>query len=88
MKFVKGLIVALAVVGAQPAAARDITDSAGRTVAVPERVERVFAAGPPASALLCARRARPNGNSCAPRCMICPSAAASPGAAIRSVSSA
>jgi iron complex transport system substrate-binding protein len=34
------------------AAAREIVDSAGRAVTVPERVERVFAAGPPASILL------------------------------------
>jgi iron complex transport system substrate-binding protein len=37
----------------QPAAAeRVVTDSAGRQVAVPDRIERVFAAGPPASILL------------------------------------
>jgi iron complex transport system substrate-binding protein len=35
-----------------PSPARDFRDDAGRTVAVPERVERVFAAGPPASILL------------------------------------
>ncbi|HZT46677.1 MAG TPA: iron ABC transporter substrate-binding protein [Hyphomicrobiaceae bacterium] len=34
------------------AEARSITDSAGRTVEVPDRIERVFAAGPPASILL------------------------------------
>ena len=34
------------------AAARTITDSAGRQVVVPDRIERVFAAGPPASVLL------------------------------------
>ena len=32
--------------------ARTVTDSAGRPVDVPERIERVFAAGPPASILL------------------------------------
>ena len=32
--------------------ARNITDSAGRQVEVPDRIERVFAAGPPASILL------------------------------------
>ena len=32
--------------------ARSITDSAGRQVEVPDRIERVFAAGPPASILL------------------------------------
>ena len=34
------------------AAERVVTDSAGRQVAVPDRIERVFAAGPPASILL------------------------------------
>ncbi len=33
-------------------AERVVTDSAGREVVVPERIERVFAAGPPASILL------------------------------------
>lgn len=33
-------------------AARTVVDSAGRSVEVPDRVERVFAAGPPASVLL------------------------------------
>jgi iron complex transport system substrate-binding protein len=44
------LIVLLAL--AQGAAARTVTDSAGRQVAVPDRIERVFAAGPPAMVLL------------------------------------
>jgi len=34
------------------ALARTVTDSAGRTVEVPDRITRVFAAGPPASVLL------------------------------------
>jgi iron complex transport system substrate-binding protein len=34
------------------AQARSVTDAAGRKVDVPERIERVFAAGPPASILL------------------------------------
>jgi iron complex transport system substrate-binding protein len=34
------------------AQARGVTDSAGRRVEVPDRIERVFAAGPPASILL------------------------------------
>jgi iron complex transport system substrate-binding protein len=45
------LIVHLAVLG-QAAAARTVIDSAGREVVVPDRIERVFAAGPPASVLL------------------------------------
>ena len=44
-----GLCLALL---ASSAAARSIRDSAGRTVEVPDRIERVFAAGPPASILL------------------------------------
>jgi len=51
----RGAACALAVllVLAQGAAAeRTVTDSAGRQVAVPDRIERVFAAGPPASILL------------------------------------
>jgi iron complex transport system substrate-binding protein len=35
-----------------PVLAATVTDSAGRTVAIPDRVTRVFAAGPPASTLL------------------------------------
>lgn len=35
-----------------PVAAREITDSAGRKVNLPDRIGRVFAAGPPASILL------------------------------------
>ena len=48
------LLVALGVLAlVWPAAAeRLVTDSAGREVAVPDRIERVFAAGPPASILL------------------------------------
>ncbi|GHD40678.1 iron ABC transporter substrate-binding protein [Thalassobaculum fulvum] len=37
---------------ALPAAARTVTDSAGRRVEVPDTVTRVFAAGPPASVLV------------------------------------
>jgi iron complex transport system substrate-binding protein len=37
---------------AGPAFARSITDSAGRTVEIPDSISRVFAAGPPASTLL------------------------------------
>lgn len=35
-----------------PAAARSITDAAGRVVDIPDKVERVLAAGPPASVLV------------------------------------
>jgi iron complex transport system substrate-binding protein len=43
----------LAVLAAVPAQAeRTVTDSAGRQVVVPDRIERVFAAGAPASVLL------------------------------------
>jgi iron complex transport system substrate-binding protein len=39
-------------IAAAPASARSVTDSAGRVVEVPDHVARVFAAGPPAAALL------------------------------------
>lgn len=42
----------LALVMPALAEARTVTDSAGRTVEVPDRITRVFAAGPPASILL------------------------------------
>ncbi|MGH6897961.1 MAG: iron ABC transporter substrate-binding protein [Geminicoccaceae bacterium] len=46
-------LCALALAGAPVAHAdRVVTDSAGRQVTVPDRIERVFAAGPPASILL------------------------------------
>jgi iron complex transport system substrate-binding protein len=41
-----------AVLASGTAFAAEITDSAGRTVEVPDRVERVFAAGPPAAIVL------------------------------------
>ena len=44
--------LALSTLGATAASARNVTDSAGRSVEVPDRVARVFAAGPPASTLL------------------------------------
>ena len=46
------LALALAVALAEPVAARTVTDSAGRTVTVPDRISRVMAAGPPASAVV------------------------------------
>ena len=42
----------LLALSAPAAAERLVTDSAGRQVAVPDRIERVFAAGPPASVLV------------------------------------
>ncbi len=50
----RSLLAALALLalGATAASARSVTDSAGRTVEIPDRVARVFAAGPPASTLL------------------------------------
>ncbi|WP_226627654.1 iron ABC transporter substrate-binding protein [Alloyangia pacifica] len=41
-----------ACLAASPALARSVTDSAGRVVELPERIETVFAAGPPASVLV------------------------------------
>jgi iron complex transport system substrate-binding protein len=46
------LIAAVALVAASGASARTVTDSAGRKVEVPDRIDKVFAAGPPASILL------------------------------------
>jgi iron complex transport system substrate-binding protein len=46
------LLLFLLVLLASTAQARTVTDSAGRKVEVPDRIERVFAAGPPASILL------------------------------------
>ena len=37
---------------ATAAVAREVIDSAGRKVEVPDRIERVMAAGPPASVLI------------------------------------
>ena len=45
-------VVALLVMLAEPSTARDFQDDAGRIVSVPERVEHVFTAGPPAAILL------------------------------------
>lgn len=39
-------------VTADGAAARTVVDAVGRQVEVPDRIERVYAAGPPASATL------------------------------------
>ncbi len=51
---VRFLVAAVFVFGAlvTTAGARTITDSAGRTIEIPEDVNRVFAAGPPASILI------------------------------------
>jgi iron complex transport system substrate-binding protein len=46
------ILVGLAAFFISPAGARSVTDSAGRKVEIPETISRVFAAGPPASALL------------------------------------
>lgn len=46
------LIVVAFFASVLPAAARTITDAAGRVVEIPDRVERVLAAGPPASVLV------------------------------------
>jgi iron complex transport system substrate-binding protein len=45
-----GLLL-VALLAAAPALARSITDSSGRTVEIPDKITRVFAAGPPASVL-------------------------------------
>ena len=50
----RGVLAGLSAALVAPGAARaaGITDAAGRTVAIPAKVDRVFAAGPPASILL------------------------------------
>ncbi len=52
----KRLIAALVVscISLQPALAATVTDATGRTVEIPDRVERVLPAGPPAAVLLAA----------------------------------
>ena len=45
-------MVGLLALVATPALARSVTDSSGRSVEIPEKIVRVFAAGPPASTLL------------------------------------
>ena len=45
-------IMLAAVMLAQPVSAREVTDSAGRSVEIPDTVNTVFAAGPPAAILL------------------------------------
>lgn len=53
MSALRSLVVLVAsLLFLSPAAARSITDAAGRVVEIPDRVERVLAAGPPASVLV------------------------------------
>jgi iron complex transport system substrate-binding protein len=48
-----GLVAAIALAAIAPAAAaRGVVDAAGRTIEVPDRVERVFPAGPPAATIV------------------------------------
>ena len=44
-------VVAVLLFLAQDATARDVQDATGRTLKVPDVVERIFAAGPPAALL-------------------------------------
>jgi iron complex transport system substrate-binding protein len=46
------LVLAAVLLAAPAAAERVVMDSAGRTVSIPDRVERVFAAGPPGAIVL------------------------------------
>ena len=46
------IVAALLGLAAPAAAERVVTDSAGRQVILPDRIQRVFAAGPPASVLV------------------------------------
>lgn len=52
MRMFAAVMLALTVFSLSTADARTITDSAGRTVEIPDTVGRVYAAGPPASILL------------------------------------
>jgi iron complex transport system substrate-binding protein len=52
MRHLAAALAALVALAHGAAAERMVTDSAGRQVAVPDTIERVFAAGPPASILL------------------------------------
>jgi iron complex transport system substrate-binding protein len=52
MRLVVCVLAVLLALARGAAAERMVTDSAGRQVAVPDRIERVFAAGPPAMVLL------------------------------------
>ncbi|MFC6443942.1 iron ABC transporter substrate-binding protein [Shinella zoogloeoides] len=53
MPALRSLFILLAfLASALPVAARSITDAAGRVVEIPDKVERVLAAGPPASVLV------------------------------------
>src|SRR5450756_2311023 len=47
-----GGMIGLFLLMAAPALGRSVTDSSGRSVEIPEKIARVFAAGPPASTLL------------------------------------
>jgi len=49
---VAGCLIGIFLLIAAPAFGRSVTDSAGRSVEIPETITRVFAAGPPASTLL------------------------------------
>jgi len=49
---VLGVLIGLFALVVTPALARTVTDSAGRQVEIPDKISRVFAAGPPASTLL------------------------------------
>lgn len=46
------ILALLLVLAPQASGARTVTDSAGRTVEIPDTIERVYAAGPPAAILL------------------------------------
>jgi iron complex transport system substrate-binding protein len=52
MKKLLPVLVALLALWLSPAVAREITDSAGRKVQIPDSINKVLAAGPPASVLM------------------------------------
>ena len=49
---VLGALIGLFALAVTPVIARTVTDSAGRSIEIPDKISRVFAAGPPASVLL------------------------------------
>lgn len=54
LAFVPALLCATVLLSAAPVVAAEVTDATGRTVTVPDHIERVLPAGPPAAVLLAA----------------------------------
>jgi len=83
MQILRLLCLALLLLFAAPADARSVVDATGRTVKVPDRIERVMPAGPPAAVLLYTLAPEkmvgwPHSPSAAAKAFLEPSAAALP----------